>query len=128
MIQGQVSARREAVIPVRVLAHDGGFADVEAVIDTGFSGFLTLPPARIEGLRLPFVETRTYALGDQRAVPFFLHLATIAWNDQERPILVLATDGQPLVGMSLLHGYHLFMDVVDGGAVTIEPRPGGNVV
>jgi len=127
VIQGQVSARREAVISVRVLAHDGRPADFEAIIDTGFSGFLTLPTDRIEELQLPFVETRTYALGDQRAVPFFLHLATIAWDTQERPLLVLATNGQPLVGMSLLHGHRLFMDVVDGGAVLIEPRP-GNVV
>jgi hypothetical protein len=29
----------------------------------------------------------------------------------------------PLVGMALLHGYHLFVEVVDGGEVLIQARP-----
>lgn len=42
---------------------------------------------------------------------------------QERDIEALVTEGGVLVGMLLLQGYHLFMDVVDGGEVRIQPRP-----
>jgi hypothetical protein len=41
---------------------------------------------------------------------------------QERVIDVLCSDTQPLVGMSLLKGFRVSIDVVDGGAVRIEPR------
>ena len=122
MIRGQVNGRREATIPVTVLAQDGQPVEYTAVIDTGFSGFLTLSREQIAALRLPFVETRTYALGGQRAVDFALHLATMVWDGMKRQILVLATDGGPLVGMGLLHGHRLFVDVADSGIVIVEPR------
>ena len=43
MIQGAVNAAYEAVIPLTVQGPAGQTQDIEAVIDTGFSGFLTLP-------------------------------------------------------------------------------------
>ena len=49
--------------------------------------------------------------------------ASIEWDGQVRPILVLEADDVPLIGMALLYGSRLTIDVVDGGAVTIEPLP-----
>jgi len=36
---------------------------------------------------------------------------------------VMATEDVSLIGMSLLYGYRVILDVVDGGLVTIEARP-----
>jgi hypothetical protein len=38
-------------------------------------------------------------------------------------VLVLAADGGPLVGLSLLYGHRVTLDVVDGGRVSIEALP-----
>lgn len=40
------------------------------------------------------------------------------------PVLpLLATESEPLIGMAILRGYSLFIDVVDGGVVYITARP-----
>ena len=53
MIRGEVSADWEATIRLKVLGPSGQEEDVEAVIDTGFNGFLTLPPDLIARLGCP---------------------------------------------------------------------------
>lgn len=122
MILGKVNARREAVVPLQIRSADNRTVYRQIVIDTGFSGFLTLPLTLIISLKLSLVETRTYTLGDNRNIDFDLYAATVIWDGMDRTILALATDGDPLMGMSMLHGYRLFVDVVDGGDVTIEER------
>ena len=52
MITGSVNSRREAIIQLEVLGHDGQRQAVDAVIDTGFNGFLTLPGQVIAALGL----------------------------------------------------------------------------
>ena len=52
MITGSVNARREAIIQLGVLGPDGQRQTVDAVIDTGFNGFLTLPEQAVAALGL----------------------------------------------------------------------------
>jgi clan AA aspartic protease len=122
MITGKIDAFRQAVIPLQIRGQDGPPRDLTATIDTGFSGFLTLPPTVITALQLPFDRTEIYTLGDSREVAFDLYRAVVHWDGQNRDIFVLATDCNPLVGMAILHGYTLFLDVIDGGEVRIEAR------
>jgi predicted aspartyl protease len=56
-------------------------------------------------------------------VEFDLYPADVIWDAQERTVRVLAAEGMPLVGMSLLEGCHLFLDVIAGGKVRVERRP-----
>lgn len=123
MIRGHVNSHRRAVVPVQVVDSSGLLVDLEAAVDTGFSGFLTLPSSLIQVLQLPFDHSDLFTLGDERDVEFDLYMASLNWNGQTRPVSVLAADGMPLVGMSLLEGYHLSIDIVIGGEVLIQPRP-----
>ena len=43
MIEGVVNSAYEAVIPLSLRGPAGQAQEVEAVIDTGFTGFVTLP-------------------------------------------------------------------------------------
>ncbi len=123
MIWGQINVANEATILLQIRDAAGNLTDLDAVLDTGFSGYMTLPPATIAALQLPFQQRQTYVLGDNRRVPFDIYLATVIWDGQERDIAVLASDGGTLVGMRMLRGHHVFLDVVDGGEVRIELRP-----
>ena len=117
---GQVTPSREAVIRVLVRGPRGQEAQVEAVIDTGFNGFLTLPAQLIDDLALPFAGTTRAALGDGSEVQMDVFEATVLWDNQERGVVVLAAEGGALVGMSMLSGYRITLDVKDGGTVIIE--------
>lgn len=120
MISGVVTSNREAVIRVLVRGARGQEAQVEGVIDTGFTGFLTLPARLIATLALPFAGTTRAVLADGSEVPMDVFEATVIWDDQERGVVALATEGAGLVGMALLSGYRLTLDVEDGGPVSIE--------
>lgn len=122
MIQGVVTPEREATIRL-VVSGPQGNEDLEAVIDTGFNDFLTLPPSIVTALGLPFAAPARATLADGSVVTMQYHHARVKWDGTPRSILVLAADGGPLVGMALLYGYDLFVETVDGGAVTITQRP-----
>ncbi|MGH2586286.1 MAG: clan AA aspartic protease [Dehalococcoidia bacterium] len=123
MITGHVTARREARLRLILFAQDQQEHSVDAVIDTGFNGFLTLPGDVIGALGLRFVGARPVTLADGSRIVLNLYRARLLWHEHERNVLVLQTGSNPLVGMALLHGSRLIMDVVIGGDVTTEPLP-----
>ena len=57
MIEGVVNAAYEAVVTLALHASAGQTRDIEAVIDTGFTGFLTVTPALAGELGLDFRGT-----------------------------------------------------------------------
>ena len=120
MIHGTVTSDREAMIDLEVSGSDRQAQRIEAIIDTGFNGFLTLPSNLISGLKLPFVGNRRATLGDGSIAVLDVYLATVLWHDRYYEVLVLQAGGGPLVGMSLLHGNRVTLNVVDGGNVVID--------
>jgi clan AA aspartic protease len=124
-MRGRVcSSAREAIVPLTLLGSGGARVEVEAVIDTGFTGHLTLPAEVVRSLALPgrgFVEVE---LADASITALSVYDARVLWGDWERPVPVYEADGGPLVGMALLRGSRLTVDVQPGGPVVIEDLPG----
>lgn len=120
MITGRVTADREAIIRIEVAGPSEQFEPVEAVIDTGYNGDLTLPDGVISALRLPFGGHRRGTLANGSGLLLDVYLATVIWHGKRRDVLISQADCAPLVGMSLLRGSRLTMDAVDGGDVVIE--------
>jgi predicted aspartyl protease len=54
MITGIVNGRLEATLQLTLRGPNGQIRSVKAVVDTGFDGSLTLPPALIIALMRPF--------------------------------------------------------------------------
>jgi clan AA aspartic protease len=123
VITGQITADREAVLRLVVQGPSGSELEVDAVIDTGFTEFLTLPPAIIAGLGLTFRYSTPMVLADGSTALFEVYRARVEWDGSERTVLTHEADGGALVGMSLLYGSRVTMDVVDGGPLTIEQLP-----
>lgn len=123
MITGVVNANHEATIPLVVHAIHGQEEAIEAIIDTGFTGSLTLPPMLIKALGLPWLGRQRAKLGDGSERFFDVYAATILWDGQVRTVETDATDTKPLVGMCLLAGHEVRIQVLDGGYVTIEGLP-----
>ncbi|MBW4618002.1 MAG: clan AA aspartic protease [Cyanosarcina radialis HA8281-LM2] len=98
----------------------GSEIEIECVIDTGFEGLLTLPPAAIARLGLPFLIKINANLANNSSVETDVYLATIVWNGVERDVAVLAMGRRPLVGTALLEDYHLGIDFCEGGTVLVD--------
>ena len=123
MINGKVTTTLEATIDIEVSGPSPPPQQTEAVIDTGFNGYLTLPSHLVSLLNLPLAGSRYATLGDGSVVSLDAYYATISWHGQNRKVLVLEGDGAALVGMSLLRGSRFSMDVVADGDVAIEELP-----
>ena len=123
MMTGTVNTDLEPLLRLAVRDAGGQPHDVEAVIDTGFNGFLTLPPALIAALGLPWLCRQQGQLADGSVLTFDVYVATVDWNGQPRSVEVEAADAQLLLGMALMEGSELRIQVVPGGAVTIAELP-----
>jgi clan AA aspartic protease len=123
MIRGSVNANWEGIIPVVVLGARGIRKEIEAILDTGFTGQLTLPPLIVDSLALSWLGTEEGILADGSVEVFHVYSASVMWNGQTRLVEVDAIDADPLVGMKLLIRHSLQMDVIPGGIVTIAPLP-----
>jgi clan AA aspartic protease len=82
MIQGVVNLRYEATLPLVVGNSSGQRQVVDAVIDTGFNGFLTLPSDVISTLKLPWNASDRVTLGDGRETLFDIYAVTVIWDGQ----------------------------------------------
>lgn len=122
MIEGVVSAVYEAVVRLTVQGPAGTAREIEAVIDTGFNGFLTLPPGLVAELALTLEGLGRATLGDGSEVTFPFYDVAVRWDGQMRYGLADAAASTPLVGMSLLRGYDLHIAVEPGGRVVVESR------
>ena len=127
MIRGIVTANLEAIIRLKVRGPSGIEREVEAVIDTGYNGFLTLPTRLIAALGLTWRRSGRALLADGSDRLFDVYEASLTWDSEAIHIPIDAADTTPLVGMSLLYGYELRVEAVKGGSVIISELPKTNI-
>ena len=121
MIEGVVNANYEAVITLPLQGPAGQTREIQAVVDTGFNGYLTLPPMLVAELGLPVVGDGEAVLADGSEAAFDVYGVTALWDDQRRYVETASVGVAPLVGMALLDGHSLYVEVADGGRVVIQP-------
>ena len=123
MIRGVVNATYEAVVRIRVRGPGGVEADVDAVFDSGFSDLLTLPVATIVALGLVRHSRGRAILADGSIQQYDLYTAEVFWGTVWQTVRVPALGDEALLGMRLLAGHELRIEVVPGGVVAITPLP-----
>ncbi|MDQ3816053.1 MAG: clan AA aspartic protease [Armatimonadota bacterium] len=120
MIPGIVTPNLQAIIHLQVRGPQGDEEEIEAFVDTGFDQFLMLPSSVIHRLNLLSIGSIEAMLAHGGMVQSSAFEAVVVWDDQERIVPAVQTEGNALVGMALLHSYDLRIQVIDDGSVTIE--------
>ena len=119
MITGIVNADFEPIIPLLICDSDGRVYTQEAIVDTGFNGWLSLPPDLIAELNLKWKRRGRAILGDGSECVFDVYEAVLVWDGNMLTIPIDEADSEPLVGMSLMENYQLTVQVFEGGHVEL---------
>jgi clan AA aspartic protease len=120
MITGIVNVDFEPIIPLSICGSDGKVYVQDAIVDTGFNGWLSLPPDLIAQLNLKWKRRGRAVLGDGSECVFNVYEAVLVWDGSFLTIPIDEADSEPLVGMSLMEGYQLMVQVFDGGPVELS--------
>ena len=122
MIVGIVQGR-EPLIRLTIRGFRGRQQEIQAVVDTGYTGWLTLPPLTIAALNLRWQTVGRGILADGSVSAFDVYQANVVWDGRVRRVFVDEFDAVPLIGMALLRGYEYRMQVQARGKVTIKRLP-----
>jgi clan AA aspartic protease len=126
MMHGIVDRNCEATIRLVVGNTNSQRQTIDALIDTGFTGFLTLPLSVISSINLRLYRREAGTLRDGSICIFDVYRGLVIWDGEFREIDINASEATPLVGMSLLYGYRIQLDAIEGGTVTIQSLKGLN--
>jgi Predicted aspartyl protease len=119
MITGIVNGDFEAMLSLSICGSDGKVYIQDAIIDTGFNGWLSLSPDLIDQLNLKWKRRGRAILGDGSECVFNIYEAVVLWDGVYLTIPIDEADSEPLVGMSLMEGYQLMVQVFEGGNVEL---------
>lgn len=123
MISGAINQDLEAFVQIEVLGPTGKSLTVDALLDTGFNGYLTLTPKDVATIGLLWSRRDQGTLADGSIQLFDVYQANVVWNGGHRVIEVQSIDAEHLLGMSLLLGRDVLLQVAVGGFVTISATP-----
>ena len=118
MIKGVLNDDLETMVVVEISNGNGAFQSVNALLDTGFGGDLTLPSDEVARLGLKYADQTPLILAGDQPMQASVHHGYVKWFGSVRRIDVIAMEGQPLLGMTLLAGCK----------ITIHARPGGEAL
>ena len=120
MIRGKVDASRQAWVSIEVMGPDGRFETIDFILDTGFTGSLTLTPEIIGKLGLVWADTIEVTLAGGGQEWWDSWIGQVIWHQGVIPTQVLQSNGTPLLGMELLEDSQLTVQVQEAGEVVIE--------
>lgn len=102
MMTGIVTAHREAILNITLQDVNGQEHSYPTVVDTGYTGTLTLPPDTITALGLRWHRAGRAILADGSESKFNVYKGVVLWDGQPVTIRIDEMDADPLVGMALM--------------------------
>ena len=123
MIRGRVTADRTPIIRLEVLDGLGRSVPVAAVLDTGFTGDVSLPIPTIRRLQLRPMGQRMFTLADGEVSVMNTYAARANWHEEPLEVEVFESQGTAIIGMNLLWGNRITIEANDYGDILIEKLP-----
>ena len=120
MIRGATNERLQLMVVIEISNGDGQYHSVEALLDTGFTQHLTLPPDEIARLGLEYAERIPMILANGQRIEVSVYRGLVKWLGESRIVRVIAVDELPLLGMSMLENCKVTFHGQPGGELLIE--------
>lgn len=122
MIVGKITDALDAVVPITILLGANSVIEIDAVLDTGFNGALAISRSLGEQMGLKSTDFTEAMLADGRIMSICCSEVSIEWGGARRDVVAWFLGGSCLIGMELLKGFRLLMDVEPGGDISVESR------
>ena len=122
--QGRVHTfgqRLKGTCIVHLFGDNGVPARVQAIVDTGFDGYLTLRSSLVNVLGLKETSSVRMVLADGSSLLCPAFRVEIDWQGQPQTIEIVQLEGPQLLGMEMLRGSQLRMMVENDGVIEITP-------
>ncbi len=125
MLRGWVNEQGEPRVELVIdLGPAGGHVVTDAVIDTGFNGYLSVPLVLLASANWELLGFEEYELASGEVVSEPVYWGRVRLAGEERPVYAVATRASDvLVGTGMLRGMVLTVDF-GAGTVLIERSPG----
>ena len=120
MIQGVVSEEFIPLIRLFIFGTQGQIHEIEAVLDTGYNSYLSLPSDLIEVLGLPHTGETKMKLSDGTVQTVLTYDADVMTDKRLFHVEVDAAEGTPLAGMRLFTNYDLTMRIEPSGSLSLS--------
>ena len=125
MILGEYKDAAHEVIFEITITDGRSRETIPAVLDTGFTGYLMLPVSLVGGFSFVPLNDSLVELGDGRESRLATCEVIVSWHGRERAVRTfLAPRTQALIGMKLLRGSLVTLELTPGGSITGGNAPG----
>jgi predicted aspartyl protease len=119
-LKGYINDRLEPVLPVYLLGNDDRSLQVEAIIDTGCTTYLVLDHGVIQELGLSPIGTGQYLTADGSLAIGDIFQVDVVTEFGRATVEAYGGGTSTLIGMALLAGFSLRMNIFAGGEVVLE--------
>ena len=116
----QITGAPRVAVTVANIREPDRLINLEFLVDTGFTGYLTLPPDRISQLDLPKLGESQVVLADGVQNRIEAYAGLVSWLGENRRVPIIELDSEPLLGMAFVWGNRLTVEGWEGGIVVIE--------
>jgi clan AA aspartic protease len=119
VIEGAVLSSLDPLVQLSVFTAAGERIPMNVLVDTGFTGSLSLPLSVVSRLGLLKIGSDSVQFGDGSVLAADLYEVDIEWDGLRRTIYADAFGAELLIGTELLRDYELFIRFYNGGPVRL---------
>jgi clan AA aspartic protease len=123
MTNGTVSSDLTPNFGITLVGTNHTEKQIEAFVDTGFNGALSTSAQTAQELGWLFRGSEEVILADGSKTQMTVYRGIVMWKGIPRIVNALMSDAKPSIGMSLLDGSELRIQVKRGGEVFIGDLP-----
>ncbi|MFH1563314.1 MAG: clan AA aspartic protease [Nitrospirota bacterium] len=103
MIKGYISEDLEPIIEIELIDENHNLSKINAVVDTGFTGYLCLSENLVEKMRLEYLFTDNYELANGKIVEEDVFAGNVIFDNKKEDVSVILSKSEDnLIGACLL--------------------------